>query len=151
MLTAQVERLADCLEELKPLFELHFDRVASGKEYAHLNPNYQAYLEVERQGLLLTIILRSDERAVGYWIAFLIPSLHYQDCLTATCDVWAISPDYVGTIAPLILMRSVEKEYRSRKVMRSFVAEKIEYPSERILKLFNYKPIEKTYEKWMVE
>ena len=77
-----VEKFANSLEELKPLFHLCHDEIASDK--AALAPNYAAYLNLETLGGLLLIAAREAGELVGYYLGFVAPGLHYETVLTLT-------------------------------------------------------------------
>lgn len=147
MLTAQVENLAERLEEIKPLLPVHWDKLALDKDRFPLDPQYSIYIAREEVGELLFVTLRDAGRLVGYWLSFIAPGLHYQTCLTATQDIWNVLPDYENGVAAMVLMRVVHKEYERRGVQRSFVNEKIHKPCGRLFKAFGYEPVETYYSK----
>lgn len=149
MITAHVEAWLDCLEEMKPLFPQHWEKLALNKDAVPLDPQYFAYHERDARGEVCVIVLRDAGRIIGYWIAFVAPGLHYQTCLTAIMDIWNVLPEYESTMAPLVLMRAVEREYKRRGVMRSVVGEKLHKPCGRLFVAFGYEAIEKTYSKWI--
>lgn len=148
MIVAQIERLHDCLPELVPLFPGHYKKLALNQNDVPLDPQFEVYLERENQGSVCCVTLRAERGVlIGYWVAFIAPGLHYKTCLTAQMDIWNVSPEYEGTMAPMILMRAVEREYKRRGVNRSFVGEKLHRPTGRLLKAFGYEPIETYYSK----
>lgn len=149
MLTAQVESFIEGLDELRPLLDIHYRKLALNQDEVSLNPQYEVYFDKEIKGELLYITLRTAGRLVGYWIAFIAPGLHYRTCLTAHMDIWNILPECEGGMAPLILMRAVEREYIRRGVNRSFIGEKLHRPSGRLVRAFGYEPVETHYSKWL--
>lgn len=149
MMTAQVESFTARLEELKPLLERHWEKLAEDRDSVVLAPRYEVYEALEAAGELMLVTLRDRGRLVGYWIATVGPGLHYGNCLTATMDVWNILPEYENGMAAMILMRAVEKEYRRRGVARAFAGEKIRRPCGRLYELFGYRPVETHYSKLM--
>lgn len=149
MITAHIESFRERLEELKPLLPQHWEKLALHKDKVPLNPQYETYFAREASGELLFVALRDTGRMIGYWIACIAPGLHYQTCLTAMMDIWNILPEYSGTIAPMILMRAVEREYKRRGVNRSIVGEKLHAPCGRLFHAFGYEPVERIYSKWI--
>lgn len=81
------------LEEMKPLFELHFKEIQSVQGFP-LNPNYEAYLNLEAQGLLKVFTVRSETKLVGYSVFFVKHSLHFTDLFEAVHDLLFLHPDY---------------------------------------------------------
>lgn len=149
MITAQVEHLTECLEEMKPLFMLHWHKLALNKDKVPLDPQYQVYLQKDARGEVMFISLRDTGRLVGYWVGFITPGLHYQTCLTHMMDIWNMLPEYESGHTALILMRAVEKELKRRGVNRSFIGEKLHRPTGRLFKAFGYEPVETYYSKWI--
>lgn len=149
MMTAQVEPFMRRRDELRPLLDLHWEKLAESRDSVALDPRYDVYAALEEAGELLLVTLRDRGRIVGYWIAVISPGLHYRTCLTATMDIWNILPEYEGGVAAMVLMRAVEKEYRRRGVMRAFAGEKIRRPCGRLYQAFGYAPVEMHYSKLM--
>lgn len=149
MLKAQPELFRDCLPELVPLLPQHWEKLALNKDVVPLQPAFDTYILRELIGELCFITLRDDGNLVGYWIAFIMVDIHYQTCLTAKMDIWNVIEGYDRGVAPLILLREVEREYKRRKVQRAVAAEKIAKPYSRLLKLFGYEPVETAYSKLM--
>ena len=94
MITAAVEELHRCLEELKPLFDPHWKELALDQDKVPLCPDYAEYLRREAAGQVLCVTLRERGGIVGYFVGFIAPALHYQTCLTLTMDIYWIHPDY---------------------------------------------------------
>lgn len=150
MITAQVEGFRDRLEELKPLLPAHYDLLSVHKEKGFpLRPQYANYFAREAAGVLLFVTLRKDGLLIGYWIGNIAPGEHYETCLTSIMDIWNILPEFMPTIAPKILFDAVHREMKRRGVNLSFMGEKLHRPCGRLFELYGYKPMEKTYAKWL--
>lgn len=149
MITAQPESISEAIHsgEIMQLLPIHWEKLALDKQEIPLDPQYETYLEKDRQGSVMYMTLRDRGRLVGYWIAFIQPGLHYRTCLTAQMDIWNLLPEYETGSAALILMRAVEREYKRRGVNRSFIGEKLHKPTGRLFKAFGYEPIETYYSK----
>ena len=78
-ITYQVEKLADCLEEMKPFLQLHWEEVALYKDAIKLNPDYDRYFDLEKRGVLRVAIARDGDKMVGYFLTLTQEHLHYQD------------------------------------------------------------------------
>ncbi len=151
MLTAQVESFEANYQEMSDLWYQHWRKLALDQDKVPLDPRFEIYIDRERAGELCFLTLRDVGKIVGYWISFVQPGLHYKTCLTAMMDIWNVNPEYEKTMAPLVLMRAVEKEYKRRGVNRSHVGEKLHRPYGRLLKAFGYEPIETYHCKWITE
>src|SRR5690348_11565534 len=110
MITAQLETLGDCLEEMKILFPLHWDEIAIFKDKMPLEPQYEIYFRREAAGELVMPILRCDGKIIGYWPTFVAPGLHYGSTLTATTDILYVHPDHRGNGSGKLLFDCLKAE-----------------------------------------
>lgn len=149
MITAQPERLADCLEEWKRLTPGHYAALSLHKGRFPLAPQYAVYLDRERRGEMVFMALRCQGALVGYWITFVAPGLHYETCLTGIMDIWWIEPEHMAGAAPLILGRAVEREMVRRGVKLWFAGEKLHKPCGRLYTALGMEPVETFYSKWL--
>ncbi len=145
MLTTAVESFVETLDELKPLFTLHYERLALDK--VPLDPQYDVYAAHEAAGQLSMVTLRDDGALVGYWVSIISPGLHYRTCLTAIMDMWFILPNHA--VGSRRLIRAVEAELRRRGVQRWFAGEKLHNPCGRLYEAIGMKPMERTFSKWL--
>lgn len=158
MITAAVERLHDCLEELKPLFDPHWKEIALDQERVALNPHYPEYLKREAEGTVLCVVLREKGAIVGYFVGFVAPALHYQGCLTLTMDIYWIHPDYRAAdsleqleedMVAELLFTTVKAEAVRRGVKRPFYGSKVHKDSSGLfLQLGMYKADEYFSDWW---
>lgn len=149
MLTAQVENLTDSLEEMKPLFPIHWEELALNKDRVPLDPQYDVYLARDAAGGILYVTLRQDGKLVGYFVGFIAPGLHYQTCLTLTMDIYWTHPSIRGGTAAIRLFRTVEKEAKRRGVQRVVYGSKNHKDSSRLFGALGCEPIETYHSKWI--
>lgn len=149
MITAQVETLADTLEEMKPLFPGHFEDLSRHKDRHELDPQYGVYLAREAAGQVLLVTLREDGALIGYFVGFVGPGLHYQTCLTLTPDIFWIAPEHRGGSGALRLFRAVEKEARRRGVHLWMIGSKSHKDVGRLFEALGFEMAETLYWKWL--
>lgn len=150
MITAQVEGFRENVEELKTLIPHHYDALSLHKAKGFpLVPDWETYFARERRGELLFVTLRRDGKMIGYWIAFIAPGMHYTTCLTSIMDIWFVHPDHVIGKAPVLLIKTVERELDRRGVKLSFAGSKDHKPCGPFLERLGYERVETTYAKWM--
>lgn len=117
MLTTHVERFSDCFEEMKALNVIHYHEIS--EHYKHgvpLNPDYPKYFAKEANGELLYVTLRDCGQLIGYYIGFIGPALHYQDCLQAALDIIYVEPNSRGQKGGRMLGEMVKAEHCRRGV-----------------------------------
>lgn len=149
MTAACVEKLAQTLPEMKALFQGHFDELALDKGEAPLDPQYEVYLERERRGEVMLVVVRERGLLVGYLVAFIAPGLHYRTVLTCTTDIFYIVPEHRTGGCGKLLFAAAEKEARRRGVKRWFVGTKMHADCGAMLERFGFKEIERHYSKML--
>lgn len=125
MLTAQIESLAKGLEELKPLLPLHYEELSLHQFHGiPLNPQYDEYLRRDALGMVLYCTLREGGKLIGYFVGFIAPGLHYQDCLTLHMDIFYVVPEHRGAKGGIILFSAVKAEAKRRGIKAWFMGNK---------------------------
>jgi GNAT superfamily N-acetyltransferase len=149
MLTAHVENLTERLEELKPLFPLHWEELALNNDKVPLDPQYHVYLERDARGGVIFVTLRDKGELVGYFVGFVAPGLHYQTCLTCHMDILYLRKDKRGGRGGMILLKAVQAELKRRGVQRWFVGTKAHMDIGRLFEAMGFTHVETTYSMWM--
>lgn len=149
MLTAQVESLTARLEELKPLFPLHWEELALNKDKVPLDPQYDIYLQRDARGEVTFVTLRDAGELVGYFVGFVAPGLHYRTCLTCIMDIMYLRKDKRGGRGGLILLNAVKAELKRRGVQRWFVGTKAHMDIGPLFKRMGFEHVETTYSAWI--
>lgn len=149
MLTIQVESFTERLEELKPLFPLHYEELALNKDKVPLSPQYDIYIKRESLGELVFLSMRDSGEIVGYFIGFVARGLHYSTCLTCTMDIFYVRPDKRNGSAGIRLFRAVEAELKRRGVHRWFVGSKVHADASALFERLAFQKVEVYYSKWI--
>ena len=149
MITCHVESFEDRLDELKQLLPAHYKELALNQDAVPLDPQYEVYIERERQGGLLFVVLRDAGEMVGYYIGFIAPGLHYKTCLTCTTDIFFVRADKRDGTAGIRMFRFVEKELKRRGVQRWFTGSKVQHDASKLFDFLNFERVEIYYSKWL--
>jgi hypothetical protein len=83
----QKELLITIKDELQLLLVDHYEELTLNKHQVKLNPDWDRYFELERQGKLHLFTLRDQTELVGYSVFFLDTHIHYKDLMVATNDI----------------------------------------------------------------
>lgn len=107
-----VERYADTLPEMLPIYQRHYSELmertrAEGQEMSPFNPRFDAYVEANERGDLLHFLVRKDGAAVGYANVYVTLDMHNQD-LIATEDAIYVLPDHRKGIGRKLTVGIVE-------------------------------------------
>ena len=149
MITVQIENFESSLSEFAPIFPIHYEELALNKDKVPLDPQYNIYIDRENSGELLFVTIREDGSAVGYFIGFISPALHYKTCLTCIMDIFYVHPEHRGSGGGAMLFKFVEKELRRRKVDRFFVGSKLHKDSSWLFEKLGFQQVEVYYSKWL--
>lgn len=148
-LSVMVEDLSERLDELKPLFPLHWKELALNQEHVPLDPQYEVYQARAARGETMLVTLRQAGRLVGYFVGFVAPGLHYKTCLTLTMDIFYTHPDIRGGTAGMRLFRAVKAEAQRRGVKRIFAGSKLHADASRLFQALGYTEVERYYSLWL--
>ena len=145
------ESLVDCLEEMKPLFALHWKEVAAYQDKIALDPDYAKYLGMEKLDLVRTFVLRADGKMVGYWVFFLMAHPHYKADRFAVNDIVYVDPAYRRVDLTPACFAAVERELKAEGVSVITYHMKTYKPFESLLKGLGYDHLEALYGKCVKE
>lgn len=157
MITYSVELLRDCLHELKPLFNPHWEELALNRDKVPLDPQYEEYLRRDAAGEVLAVLARDAGEIVGYFIGFIAPGLHYRTCLTLTMDIFWLRPEYrdgdsleqiEGEMVSQDLFAAVKREAVRRGVQRVFFGSKSHKDSSFLFESLGMQEVERYYSAW---
>lgn len=149
MITVHLESFEERLSELQVLLPEHYKELALNQDHVPLDPQYEVYIERERKGGVLFMVLREGGVMVGYFIGFIAPGLHYKTCLTCTMDIFFVRQDKRTGSAGVRLFRAVETELRRRGVQRWFMGSKIHADASALFKRIGAAPVETYFSKWL--
>lgn len=151
MITIMAESFEERLPELLPVLPLHYEELALNQDKVPLAPQYDVYLERDRRGELMFVVVRDAGELIGYFIGFVAPGLHYQTCLTLTTDIFFIHPDHRGNSTGMKLFKAVEDEAKRRGVQRMFVGSKTHLDASYLFERLGYTKVETYYSNWLGE
>lgn len=146
-LSFQVERFADIMAELPPLFYEHWQEVAVDRDRITLEPDFAKYVQMEQAGILAVQTVRADGELVGYFFTAILPLLHYKSWMAGVTDIYFIRPLYRGQ--GWRFFRFVIQDLKSRGVQKHFTMAKL-HMDPRIGLLWQrmgYKPVETWFSK----
>jgi len=146
MITYQVERYYLVIDEIKTLFENHWEEV-SGNPEIPLNPNYDRYLELDKLEMLHMVTARNDGKVIGYHVSMIMPHLHYQQSITCFTDIFFIHKDYRHGFTGIKLFKFLEESLKEKNVQRIYMGTKLKLDIGPILERLGYKAIERIYTK----
>lgn len=151
MLTFQVDSFEQCIPELCRIFPMHHTELGLLRNKMPLDPDYQEYVRIERNGNLFLTTGRWNGIIVAYYVAHVRPGLHYLSTLTGTMDIAYVSPEMRGRGLALPLFRHVEKELQRRGVKVWYSGAKVHNPMgmPELHEMLGFIPADKYFVKWI--
>lgn len=149
MVTYQLENAYNLLEEVKPLFEDHYNEIAWKKDKIKLNPDYPAYFKLYKQGYLHVATARREGELIGYCISVAQPLPHYKDTLCAVNDVLYVSKEHRGGNVGYELLEFVENDLKENGVDMFILHVKKYAPFDGLLEARGFSAIETNYSKYL--
>jgi GNAT superfamily N-acetyltransferase len=145
-----VERFQDVYAELLPLLHEHYDEISLHKQMGYaLKPNVGLYQAMQNADQLMMMIGRLDGQIVAYFVVFVRPSIHYQDCLEGIGDIFFCKPDRRGAMIGLQLFEATENELKRRGVKCFMAGEKVAFPARALFERRGFEEIERKHAKWL--
>jgi len=149
MVIVQCELYTDVVEDLKPLFEKHWEEVAICKEKIKLNPDYAKYKAMQGTGMLAMFTARDEGRLVGYSVFFMMPHMHYQDHTFAMNDIIFLLPEYRDTMIGAELVTFAEAQLKTVGVSYISYHFKAHLPFGKGFKFLGYDHAENMFGKYV--
>jgi GNAT superfamily N-acetyltransferase len=147
VITYQQEFLATCRAEAQPLLERHWMEIALNRDTIRLNPDWDAYEELEAADALKIFTARKDGRLIGYFAVLVRRHLHYVDHLFAFNDVLFLDSEYRRGFVGAKLMRFAESCLKEDGVSVMIVNTKTHRPFDALLRWLGFRHIENIYSK----
>lgn len=146
-ITYQEEKIADLLEELKPLLKLHWEELANHKDIRPLDPDYPMYMAMNDMEILRMFTVRENSKLIGYSTWIIAKNLHYKTWLYAVADIYWLNPEYRKTGISFDFFFHIEDWLKGLGVKSITVQDKINHSNEKFFNRLGYSPIEQNYEK----
>ncbi len=146
-ITYQQEFLTTIEKEVRPLTESHWEEIAVNKDHIKLNPDWEAYADLEASGHLKVFTARDDGKLIGYFLVFVRKHIHYKDHLFAHNDVLFLSEPYRKSYIGSNLIQFVEECLKADGVSVLTINTKTHRPFDGVLQRLGFNHVENVYSK----
>lgn len=116
MLSFNREMLYDVFEDVQPLLALHYRELTLHQDKIALDPVWERYAALERQGSFALFTARDGGRLIGYSAFYVQNHIHYTDTIVAANDVLFLHPDYRKGSAGIKLIKFSEQQLQAQGV-----------------------------------
>lgn len=135
----QAERFSDVVGELAPLHRMQWREVDERLQFLPFNPNYDKYIEQDRDGGLIQFTIRKGGALVGYCLVRLFNSMHTQT-LSAMEDSLFMHPDHRGGFTMIHFIRWMVGGLQSLGVKEVRVTSKVSNKSHVLMQRAGFTP-----------
>ena len=149
MVKYQQEFLSQVQSDAEYLIKLHWSEIALNQDKIKLNPDWDAYYDLENQGKLKIFTARDEGNLVGYFVVILGNNIHYKDHLFASNDIIYLRKDYRKGFAGIRLIKFAEECLKSDGVSVLLINTKSHKPFDKVLERLKFKPIERVFSKFI--
>ena len=148
-ITYQQEFLTQVKGEVKPLLDAHWNEIALNQDKIKLNPDWDAYRDLEVQGKLKIFTTRCEGTLIGYFVVVVDYNIHYKDHLFANNDIIYIHKDYRKGFTGIKLIKFAEKCLKEDGVSVLNINTKVHQPFDKVLERLGFGLIERVYSKYL--
>jgi GNAT superfamily N-acetyltransferase len=148
-ITYQQEFLVTTEREARPLLEKHWKEIAINKDHIKLNPDWEAYADLEASGNLKIFTARNDGALVGYFVVFVRKHIHYKDHLFAHNDILFLSEPYRKGYTGIKLIKFAEECLKADGVSVLTINTKTHRPFDGVLQRLGFNHVENIYSKFL--
>ena len=134
------------LYELEQIFPVHYEELCVTKDFP-LEPDYEAYRNLAKAGMLRCITCRADGDLIGYIVFIVQPHLHYRSCKTAFEDIYYVKKEFRKGRIGIRLFQYAEKVLKEHGVNRIIMHTKIHLDNSKLFEYLGYKHTDKLYTK----
>lgn len=142
----QREAVGSLWAEVWPLLCIHWREIATWHDI-ELDPNLEAYEQLEEIGALRVFTARIGDELVGYAAYVVRPHLHYQGSTQAVQDVLFIAPEHRRGRVGIGLIAHADAELAKEGVQVVFQHVKCAHDFGALLERLGYSQVEKVYAK----
>lgn len=94
--------------QIRQLLALHYDEVQKLKQVFDLEPDWDKYYRMDREGSCISLLAMEDDyRCIGYCVNFLFWHPHYKHQYVSANDVIFVHRDHRDSTAGARLMRDM--------------------------------------------
>jgi GNAT superfamily N-acetyltransferase len=134
------------LDELESIFPEHYEELCVTKDFP-LEPDYEAYRNLGRAGMLRCVTCRADGVLIGYIVFIVQPHLHYRSCKTAFEDIYYVKKEFRKGRIGIRLFQYAEKVLKEFGINRIIIHTKIHLDNSKLFEYLGYKHTDKLYTK----
>lgn len=146
----QLEPWAQFFADVQPIFPLHWAELALDQDKIQLGIDNERYLAMEKAGILHVLTMRSEKRLIGYYVAFILPHVHYKEAgLMAFTDIYFVLPEFRKGPTGAQLFLEAERTLKERGVKKAYLSCKVHLDHSRLFEALGWTFSDKSFTKYI--
>lgn len=146
MTTFHVEKWATFHRDAHPLFDMHWKELALDQAKIPLGLDSARFQVLCDQGLLHIVTARKAGVVIGYFVAIVMPHLHYKDAgLMAFTDMYFIRPGCRKGGCGVKLFTEAERTLRERGVVKAYLSTKVHQDHTQLFEKLGWRLSDKSF------
>ena len=146
-LSYQQEFLSQVEEDIKPLLEKDWLEIEHNKSVRTLDPDWDAYYNIESSNMLRIFTARDNIKLVGYFVVLIVPSLHNKGLVQGIVDIIYIDKEYRKGLTAHKLFKFSEECLKEDGIKTIHVTTTEVNPIDPLVNRLGYDKIETKFEK----
>lgn len=146
---AQLEYIVESYKQAQPdiknLIADHYEEIALDKDVIKLDPDWEQYECLARQGVLHICTARDDGWLVGYHVSTIRRHLHYKNSLTCFTDLFYLRPEYRAAMTGYYLLKFFRDSVKAKGVQRIYMSTKVSLNLGVLFRRLGFNEIEHCY------
>lgn len=151
MVTYQIENFYSLKEQVDELFKKHWEEIALYKDKMKLNPDWDFYEALYKQGALGLYTARKDNKLIGYFVVVAKEHPHYKDHLVASNDIIFIDPEHRKGLVGYKLIKFAKEHLKEIGISVLSINMKTHKPFDKVLERLGFKNTERLYSVYIGE
>lgn len=149
-MTFQLEAWRDFFPEALLLMERHYSEIALNQAQIKFSLDSKKYQSMEESGMLHVLAVRIGAKLIGYYIAFVLPHIHYQNAgLMAFTDIYYLLPEYRRGNSGVQMFIEAEESLRKKGVVKAYISTKLHKDATALFEQLGWTATDKAFTKML--
>lgn len=142
MINYYASNAKDCFDDVVALLDDHYKELF---DEGKLNPNFDAYKDLDEKGKIVVICCKKDNELIGYILFIIMNDLHNKEIIFASEDFYYLKPKYRKGRTGIEMFKFAEKYLKIQGIDKILVSTQVKHDNSKLFEYLGYKNAEKIY------